>query len=76
MEARGVEPLSESFEIRFSPGAAQVLVFPRGTPHVQVVPSGSFINLSYAQSFAQAVALKNGALSRRLGERRQDITLP
>ena len=36
VEARGVEPLSESSKIRLSPGAAQGLIFPAFTsPPVQ-----------------------------------------
>ncbi len=63
MEARGVEPLSESPSVESSPGAAQVLVFPSGTPHVQVMTVGSFIVPSFAQSFAKAVPLVNDALA-------------
>ena len=64
VEARGVEPLSESSKVRLSPGAERVFKpFPSIHPRAQGRTCGSFIIPSPAQSFAEAVPLVNDALT-------------
>ena len=63
VEARGVEPLSESPKNRFSPGAERVFKpFPSIHPRAQGHICGSFMIPSPAQSFAEAVPLFDDAL--------------
>ena len=64
VEARGVEPLSEGSKVRLSPGAEHVFKpFPSIHPRAQGRICGSFIILSPAQSFAEAVPLVNDTLT-------------
>ena len=51
VEARGVEPLSETISTRTSPGAALILKFPHCNAQGQAVQFGSFINSDQPQSF-------------------------
>ncbi len=64
VEARGVEPLSESPSFGFSPGAGRVFKpFPSTHTRAQVRACGSFIIPSSVQSLAEAVPLVNDALA-------------
>lgn len=55
VEARGVEPLSENPLTGPSPSAANVLGFPRYSPHSQGQYVGSFIRSRPAQSLTELV---------------------
>jgi len=51
VEARGVEPLSETISTRTSPGAALIFLFPHCNAQGQAVQFGSFISSDQPQSF-------------------------
>ena len=69
VEARGVEPLSESSDIKLSPGAERVFKpFPSAHARAQARVCGSFMIPSSAQSFAEAVPLVNDALAPAIRE--------
>jgi len=51
VEARGVEPLSETISTRTSPGAALTLEFPHYNAQGQALQLSSFIKSNQPQSF-------------------------